>query len=224
MIEFGDHPDPNTGTPRVLEPAQPWPIDVVPLESAVVDATDRLTTIYDMRHGAASLNASLQLEETNVRVLESSPRGARVLIRMESSPTAVEAFVPINGTAVIGSDSVDEHHAYVAVSLLDDDTANRSSEVFSPREPGVKAPIKLSGAAPVATANAIEHHLKGVIVETEIDESGNVVAAHAILGRYRSEADQAAIENTVRTWKFKPGTRNGKSVRVLTNVAAEYGR
>jgi hypothetical protein len=51
VIEFGDHPDPNTGAPKVVQNEQPWPHDVMALVTAVKDATGRPTTVYDMRHG-----------------------------------------------------------------------------------------------------------------------------------------------------------------------------
>jgi Gram-negative bacterial TonB protein C-terminal len=221
VIEFGDHPDPNTGTPKVVQNAQPWPHDVMALVTAVKDATGRPTTVYDMRHGTLAPGAVQQLEETNVRVIQTSAEGARVLVTMESSPTTVETFIPLHGTAVIGSDSVDEHHAYVAVSLLD---AKTDHEIFSPREPGVTAPVKISGALPAATPTAIEHRLRGVVVDAVIDENGNVVAAHAIMGRYPSEADERAIEETIRTWRFRPAMRDGSPVAVVTNVAANFAR
>jgi hypothetical protein len=220
VIEFGDHPDPNTGTPKVLQNAAPWPADVPALLAAVQEVTGRRNSVYDMRHGALAPDAAEQLEETNVRVLQMSGDGARVIVRMDSSPTAVEAFVPLRGTAVVGSDSVDEHHAYVAVSLLGDLT----NEVFSPREPDVTAPVKISGALPAATPTAIQYRQRGVVVETEIDANGNVVAARAITTRYLSDADRRAVEETIKTWKFRPATRNDAPVAVLTNLTVDYAR
>jgi len=219
VIEFGDHPDPNTGTPKIMQASRPWPSDVPALLAEVQDVTGRPNSVYDMRHAALAADAAEQLEETNVRVLQVSPAGARVIVRMESAPTTVEAFVPQHGTVVIGSDSVDEHHAYVAVSLLGDDL---SHEVFSTREPGLTAPVKISGALPAATATAIEHQLRGVVVESEIDTNGDVVAAR-VLG-HLSTADKRNVEETIRTWKFRPATRNGMPVAVLTNLTVEYAR
>lgn len=220
VIEFGDHPDPNTGTPEMMLPgAQPWPSEFGLLTAAVSKAVDRQVSIYDIRHGAASVGATQQTEETTVRILETTADGIRVLVQMESSPTSVEAVVPRNGTVVIGSQSSDERHAFVAVSLTE-----ATSDIFSTREPGVKPPVKVSGAALQPTAAALEHHLIGVVVETQIDENGNVVEAHALLGRYRSTTDASMIENTIRAWRFRPATLDGKPVPVVTRLVVNYAR
>lgn len=223
VIEFGDHPDPNTGAPRVLEAAQAWPVELTLLSAAVSAAVGRDAAVYDMRRGAASTNAPEELEETKVRVLSVTPSGARVEVRMDAARDPVQAAVPMNGTVVIGSEHEDQRHAFVAVSLFDAVTASRIPEMFTPRDPSVAAPVKRTGAPLQPTKTAIEHHLKGVVVQVEIDESGNVVAAQA-LGHYASAADQAAIDNIIRTWKFQPTMRGGKPVRVMTTIVVPFGQ
>ena len=81
--------------------------------------------------------------------------------------------------------------------------------------PSVREPLK-------PTAAAIEHHLKGTAVEVEIDETGNVTAADALLGRYGTADDARSIESAVRGWKFTPATRDGKPVRVITDLIATF--
>jgi hypothetical protein len=222
VIEFGDHPDPNTGAPKVLETAPAWPVELIPLASAVSTAVGREISVYDIRRGAVSSNATEELAETKVRVLDVKTDGVQVEVRMDASRDPVEAAVPMNGTVVIGSEHEDQRHAFVAVSLFDTATASRIPEIFTTLDPSVTAPTKQTGAPLQLTQAAIEHHLKGVFVQAEIDESGNVLAAHALMGRYPSASDQAAIENTFRTWKFHPAMRNGKPVRVVTNVAVPF--
>jgi len=223
VIEFGDHPDPNTGMPKVLEAAQAWPVELTPLSAAVSAAVGRDVTVYDMRRGAASSNASQELEETKVRLLSFTPSCARVEIRMDAARDPVETAVPMNGTVVIGSVHEDQRHAFVAVSLFDPVIASRIPEIFTTRDPSVTAPVKRTGAPVQPTQTAIEHHLKGVAMYAEIDESGNVVAAH-VLGRYASAADQAAIDAIIRTWKFQPAMRGGKPVRVVTTILVPFGQ
>lgn len=224
VIEFGDHPDPNTGAPKVLEAAQAWPVELTPLSAAVSANVGREVAVYDMRRDAVSPNASEELEETKVRILSLTPSGAKVEVRMDAARDPVEAAVPMNGTVVIGSEHEDQRHAFVAVSLFDAVTASRIPEMYTTRDPSVTAPSKRSGVPLQPTKSAIEHHLKGVAVYAEIDESGNVLAAHALMGRYPSAADQAAIENTIRTWKFHPATRAGKPVRVMTTILVPFGQ
>jgi len=222
VIEFGDHPDPNTGTPRVLERQGPWPLDIQSLSAAVEVAIGRRPTVYDIRRSPVVVGGIQKLEETTVSILGVTAVATRVSVVMDAAPTPVEMTVPTNVTAIIGSETPDQRHVFAAVSVLDSDTASRVPEIFSTREPGVKPPLKISGDSIQPTAAALEHHLKGVVVEVEIDERGNVSWAHAILGRYPSASDQSAIEKVVRSWKFAPATRNGKPVRVITNVIAEY--
>jgi len=156
-----------------------------------------------------------------VRVLSLTPSGAKVEIRMDAARDPVEAAMPMNGTVVIGSEHEDQHHAFVAVSLFDPATASRIPEIFTTRDPSVTAPVKRTGAPLQPTQTAIEHHLKGLAMYAEIDESGNVVAAHA-LGRYAAAADQAAIDTIIRTWKFQPAMRGGKPVRVMTTILVPF--
>ena len=203
VIELRDHPDPNTGTPRVLD-ARAWPATVDPLLDAVSQAVERRVSIYDMAHARLAQSATAQTEETNVRVLDTGDSGARVSVTMDSSPTVVEAFVPRGGTAVIGSDSIDEHHAYVAVSIIQDDDA----DVVVPHEPGVVAPVRISGTNPEPNA----------VVEIEIDEAGNVAAVHVLAPKHLLPAEELAIDTAARTWRFRPATRDGKPVRVVTTV------
>jgi hypothetical protein len=222
VIEFGDHPDPNTGAPKVLETAQAWPVDLPALSDAVSAAVGRDVIVNDMHRGAVSSNASEELEETKVRVIGATSDGVKVEVRTDAAPGPVEAVVPMNGTVVIGSEHEDQRHAFVAISLLDPATASRVPELFTTRDPSVTPPVKRTGAPLQPTQAAIENHLKGVVVQAEIDESGNVLAAHA-LGRFPSAADRAAVENTIRTWTFSPATRGGKPVRVVTNVVVPFG-
>jgi TonB family protein len=226
VIEFGDHPDPNTGTPHALETAQAWPSEIDPLVDAVFRAVEGKVSVYDIRHCGLAAGATVELLETTVRVIDVATSAARISVRMhaDATPQPVEVTVPMNGTVVIGSEAGDQHHAYVAVSLFDRAMSARIPEVFSMYERGITRPVKVSGAELQATAAAREHHLKGVVVQMEIDEQGNVVTAHAHLGRYPSASDQAMIEKTVRTWKFEPAKLNGKPVRVLADITANFPR
>jgi len=139
-----------------------------------------------------------------------------------AAPAPIEITVPTNVTLVIGSETHDQRHAFIAVSVFDSAAASRIPETFSTREPGVRGPMKISGPAVQPTSASRRHHLKGVVAEVAIDERGNVLSAHAIPGRYSSPGDERTIEDTIRLWKFAPATRKGQPVRVVTSVVADY--
>ncbi|HYS54589.1 MAG TPA: energy transducer TonB [Thermoanaerobaculia bacterium] len=224
VIEFGDHPDPHTGPSRTVETWQSWPLELTALTDAVAGVTGMHPVVYDMRRRSISIGTDEELDETTVRVLDLTPQGARISVVMDGAPPPLELTLPINRTVVIGSEVEDQRHAFVAISLFDPATAAHVAEVFSTREPEVRPPVKIQSSPLTPTASAIEHNLKGVIVEVDVDETGAVKAAHAFLGKYPSATDQIAIENSVRQWKFAPATRHGKPVRVITDVAAEFAR
>ena len=59
-----------------------------------------------------------------------------------------------------------------------------------------------------------------VILETQIDEQGNVQEARILRGLH-PELDQMALE-AIRTWKFKPATLEGKPVRVYYTMTMNF--
>jgi TonB family protein len=98
----------------------------------------------------------------------------------------------------------------------------RIPEVFSTREPGIVPPLQLDHTSLAAPESARANGQKGVVLDIEIDERGNVTRAHVLGHRFLSDTDIAAIEKTVSEWKFKPGAANGKPVRVVTTIATVF--
>ena len=225
VVEFADHPDPNTGIPHVVNEAQPWPPELRALSAAVALWSEkRGLYVYDIRHDALTTTTTQELEETTARVLEVKNDSARVSIRMDGAPeAAIEVSVPVNGTVVLGSERDDDRHAFVAVSVFDRALASQIPEVFSARDPSVTPPKQLTSSALPITDIAREHHLKGLAFTAEIDERGNVADVHAQMGRYASPVDEKRFEDIARTWKFSPAMREGKPVRALTLVMGYYG-
>jgi Gram-negative bacterial TonB protein C-terminal len=222
-IEFGDHPDPNTGALRVIQANGQWPLDLDPL----IDSVSREwapTSMAGIRRGPLAAGAVEELEETTVRVLDSKPASARLSIKLDAAPNPIVVTVPINTTVVIGSEANGQRHAFVAVSVLDRATRTRIAEVFSARDPGVTPPVKVSGLDLTAPASARGNGQKGVGLEITVDARGNVVRAHAFRGRFLSDAAVAAVEAAVAAWKFKPGTANGKAVTVVMSIPVMFGR
>jgi TonB family protein len=77
----------------------------------------------------------------------------------------------------------------------------------------VLRPEVISHPAPVYTPAARRARVQGVVIlETVIDEQGDVTGVKVLKGLPMG-LDQAAVD-AVKTWKFKPATRNGTPVKV----------
>jgi zinc D-Ala-D-Ala dipeptidase len=80
-----------------------------------------------------------------------------------------------------------------------------------------RAPRAISTPAPTPTSN---HYSGVVVVQTLVDETGNV--AHATVKRSAgAEADQNALD-AVRKWKFMPAMRNGIPIPVEVTVEINF--
>ena len=220
-IELRDHPDPHTGTLRVVEGARAWPLDLDALLQAVSQDWAE-ASVYDIRRASLAAGVVEQTEETTVRVLESKRDAARLSVKLDGAAQPIEVTVPINSTVVVGSEADGQRHAFVAISALDRATRTRIPEVFSTREPGVVPPLRASGAPLAAPESARANGQKGVALDVEVDERGNVVRVHVLGRRLLTDTDVAAIERAVSEWKFKPATANGKAVRVVTTVTSLF--
>jgi hypothetical protein len=220
-IELRDHPDPHTGALRVIDGARAWPLEL----GALLDAVSHdwaPASVYDVRRATLAGGVVEQTEETTVRVLESNRNTARLSVKLDAATQPIEVTVPINSTVVVGSESGGQRHAFVALSVLDRATRMRIPEVFSTREPGIAPPLQLDHSSLAAPESARANGQKGVVLAVEIDERGNVIRVHVLGRRFLTDTDIASIEKTVSEWKFKPGTANGKAVRVVTTVTSLF--
>lgn len=85
----------------------------------------------------------------------------------------------------------------------------------------VKAPVTVSRTEPQYTEPARSARLSGiVIVEAIIDKNGNVDAVRVVKDLPMGLGDSAA--RAVRSWKFKPGTLNGKPVATIFNLTVNF--
>jgi hypothetical protein len=216
-IELRDHPDPHTGALRVIEGARAWPLDLDSLLQTVSQDWAE-ASVYDIRRASPAASVVEQTEETTVRVLESKQSGARLSVKLDGAAQPIEVTVPINSTVVVGSEAGGQRHAFVVLSLLDRATRMRIPEVFSTREAGIVPPQRLDSTRLATPESARANGQKGVALDVEVDERGNVIRAHVLGRRFLSDSDVAAVEKTVSEWKFKPGTAGGKAVRVVTTI------
>jgi len=88
-------------------------------------------------------------------------------------------------------------------------------------EPAPTRPEKISGAHPVYTEMARRAGVEGVvIVESVIDEEGNVTNARVLRGLPMG-LNEAALE-ALQTWKFKPSTQEGRPVKVYYTLTVNF--
>lgn len=88
--------------------------------------------------------------------------------------------------------------------------------------PRYMPPIPVYKPEPNYTPEASKAKLRGtVVLRIMIDESGNVTDVREVSAPLGKRLDESAVK-TVRTWRFKPATRNGKPVPVHTKVEISF--
>jgi len=88
---------------------------------------------------------------------------------------------------------------------------------------GALPPVLLSRVEPGYTPDAMRAKLRGFVTlqcVVEIDGSVSAVRVQTSLDRTHGLDDQAVA--ALKQWRFKPGTRNGEVVRVLTTVTMTF--
>jgi protein TonB len=101
--------------------------------------------------------------------------------------------------------------------------AAAAGEDAAPVEAGgdITRPVLLNGGHPAYTRAAQIAGLEGdVVLKAVIDERGRVTHLEVLRGLALG-LDDAAID-TVRRWKFKPSTRNGKPVKVFYILTVHF--
>ncbi|HVS04079.1 MAG TPA: TonB family protein [Thermoanaerobaculia bacterium] len=85
----------------------------------------------------------------------------------------------------------------------------------------VKAPVKVHAPNPPYPEAARKARVQGVVVvEAVIDKQGRVKSVKVVKGLPMGLDKMAA--DTVKTWRFKPGTRQGQPVEVLYNLTVNF--
>jgi len=105
-------------------------------------------------------------------------------------------------------------------------TNPEATSVFYTVGGDVAAPVPIYRPEPPYTQQAKKDKIQGAVVtEVMVDANGNVVNVKPTavsLSRNLSDGlDQSAID-TLRNWKFKPGTRKGKPVPVKVTVEVAF--
>jgi TonB family protein len=86
---------------------------------------------------------------------------------------------------------------------------------------GVAPPIKTYGPTPRYTEEGRQARITGVVIlNTVVDREGNVTFAEVLKGLPMGLSESALA--TVKEWKYKPATLEGKPVAVFVNVTIRF--
>jgi protein TonB len=84
----------------------------------------------------------------------------------------------------------------------------------------IKAPVKVFNVPPIYPELAQRTRVEDVVIlETVIDESGNVTSARVLRGH--PLLNQAALD-AVQRWKFTPARLNDETIPVVMTVTVQF--
>jgi protein TonB len=100
-------------------------------------------------------------------------------------------------------------------------TGVAAQEIYTPGN-GVKAPVLIREVKPQYTRSAMDRKVEGrVMMECVIETDGTVGKDVEVTQSLDPELDEQAII-ALRQWRFKPGTKDDKAVRVQVNVEMTF--
>jgi TonB family protein len=223
VVEYSHYHDVTKDSPRSLPDhvlAGKWPLQL----SALTHALERpglLNGIFvDAMHRDALKAGELQsYEHVSVGLRDVTRTEAHVTLHVNGAAKDLELTVPMNGTAVVSGDVEAAHNDLVAVSVLDPATAAAVPQVYPVRD-DVKAPVVVRRVNPVYPASVRRNHVSGIVImQTEVDEAGNLVDAYVV--KPLIGLTEPALD-AIRQWRFTPATRNGEPVRSLFALTIQF--
>src|SRR5216684_6236839 len=204
-----------TALPDHLD-ARELPVELRAVTSAAgengygVASIDRFVLAAEQTHDLKGMRVTLR---------QLGSHNGRVAVHIDGVADDFEVKVPVNGTVLLAPNSEAEAAEFVAVSLFDDATAARIPEVFMVGG-DVKAPQVMSRVNPFYPEESRAKGVSGlVIMQTQIDEAGNVMEARVLKGEQQLAV---AAVTAVKQWHFQPATRNGHPVRVLFHLTMQF--
>lgn len=94
---------------------------------------------------------------------------------------------------------------------------NESAEFAKVSDKGVVAPVPLEKPDPKYTPEAKAGKVQGIVKLSIVIEPDGTVGDVKVIQSLEKSLDQSAVD-TVKTWKFKPATKDGKPVAVKSDI------
>jgi TonB family protein len=116
-----------------------------------------------------------------------------------------------------------EGHRDVAVNFSLDHPSLQAAPIFKATDPGVTAPMLAYSRDPEYSEAARQAHLTGQVMLALVVGSDGTPQDIMVTSHLGSGLDENAIE-AVKTWRFRPGTKDGKPVAVAMNVTVTFQR
>ena len=109
----------------------------------------------------------------------------------------------------------------IALALMQIVAAQSTEKIYHIGDQGVTPPKLLTKTEPVYTDEARNEKIQGVVeLSVEIDTDG--LAQNIQVVRSLDDGlDQSAV-SAVRQWRFKPGEKDGKPVRVAARIVVNF--
>jgi TonB family protein len=95
--------------------------------------------------------------------------------------------------------------------------------VYSTRDAGVTPPAVLSKTEPVFTPQAREKKISGTVVLSVVISSAGQISEAKVLRSLEESLDENAIA-AVKTWSFRPATKDGHPVACKATVEVNFRR
>lgn len=89
---------------------------------------------------------------------------------------------------------------------------NAERPVYKPGN-GVSAPVVVKEVKPKYTVEAKDAKVQGTVLLECVVETDGSIGEVKVVKALHDDLDEAAV-NAARQWQFKPGTKDGKAVRV----------
>jgi TonB family protein len=114
---------------------------------------------------------------------------------------------------------------YGAAASSDDppSRSEKNSAETDVYEPGkdVKAPKLVHYVEPKFSAQSKEAFVEGTVKISTVITTDGQASEYKVVSGLNAEQDRTAIE-VLRQWRFQPGTKNGKPVKVRVMVEVEF--
>jgi TonB family protein len=193
-----------------------WPSDLNQLWDAI---GTRGISLQRVTRFALAMKDHHDLGNIHVTLERVGGSKARVGVAVDGAGEPFSLPIPYNSTFVIASPDDAESPQWIAVTVFDDATAAKVSDVF--RVGGeVKAPTVVSKVEPVYPEEERKKRNSGIVIlEVLIEANGDVSGAHLL--KPLPGLDEAAV-TAVKQWRFQPATRDGQPVAVIFNLTIQF--